>query len=372
MSEAPPQSAPICVYGATGYTGRLVAAELHRRGADVVLAGRSAAKLEIVAEDCGAPPTHVVSLDDARGLHELLEPCAAVIACAGPFQRHGEPVLEAATQSATHYLDTTGEQSFMRVVFDRYGPMAERSGIALVTAMGFDYAPGDMIASLTAAGMGSLDEVVLAYATRGFGASRGTALSALGILAGGDREWREGRLVAAPRGVGSGRFDFPDPVGSQRMVRFPAGEHVTVPRHVDTAGVRTMMTASAVMPHPSLGVVAPLGMPALQLAARTPLRGVLAAAISRLPDGPDEEDRRRSRFTVVCEARRADLVRRAVVTGSDVYGLTARTVVEGALRCATPGFERAGALAPSQAFDPSDFLDSLRSAGVDYEVGTLP
>ena len=109
-----------------------------------------------------------------------------MIACAGPFRLHGEPVLAAAVEARTHYLDTTGEQPFMRKVFEDYGPSAGRAGVALVTAMGFDYVPGDMIAALTAEGMGPLDEIVLAYAVRGFGATRGTALSALGMMAGGD------------------------------------------------------------------------------------------------------------------------------------------------------------------------------------------
>ena len=75
----------MAVYGATGYTGRLVAAELRRRGADFVLAGRNQAKLDIVSEDVGGAPARAVALDDEAGLRELLEPCGAVIACAGPF-----------------------------------------------------------------------------------------------------------------------------------------------------------------------------------------------------------------------------------------------------------------------------------------------
>ena len=51
-----------------------------------------------------------------------------------------------------------------------------------------------------------------------------------------------------------------------------------------------------------------------------------------------------------------------------MYGLTARTTAEGALRCAAPGYDRTGALAPSQAFDPRDFLNGLREFGIEYEV----
>ena len=53
------------------------------------------------------------------------------------------------------------------------------------------------------------------------------------------------------------------------------------------------------------------------------------------------------------------------MTGRDLYGLTARTTVEGALRFAAPGYDRKGALAPSEAFDPRDFLSAL---GIEHEV----
>ena len=160
-----------------------------------MLAGRSREKLDaLAAEVGGSPDVQAVSLDDADGLRNLLEPCAAVIACAGPFAIHGEPVLRAAAETGTHYLDTTGEQGFMKRVFDEFGPIAEKSGAALVTGMGFDYVPGDMIASLTAKGMGPLQELSLNYAVAGFGPSRGTARTALGQIAGEDVQWLAGRV----------------------------------------------------------------------------------------------------------------------------------------------------------------------------------
>src|SRR4051812_14518598 len=369
MPETPQQTGPIAVYGATGYTGRLVAAELRRRGAEMVLAGRSRAKLEILAEDLGGGiEIRDAGLDDPGALRSVLEPCAAVIACAGPFLLHGEPVLAAAVDARTHYLDTTGEQPFMVKVFEDYGASARRAGVALVTAMGFDYAPGDMIAALTAEGMGTLDEIVLAYAVGGFGATRGTALSAIGMMAESDIEWRDGELVSAGRGVGGGSWEFPEPIGRQRMVRYPAGEHVTVPRHVKTQQVRTLLTASTVIPLPLLPRIAPLVMVPVQLPMRTPLRRAVAALIPRMADGPSEESRRRSSFTVVCEARQGSQQRRGAVSGADLYGFTARTIVEGALRCAAPAYDRAGALAPSEAFDPRDFLGALEDFGVEHEV----
>lgn len=356
----------ICVYGATGYTGRLVAAELLASGAEVILAGRSEQKLDALAGELGgAARTAAVGLDDEAGLRELLEPCAAVIACAGPFSVHGEPVVRAAADVGTHYLDTTGEQGFMRRVFEEFGPLAARSGAALMTGMGFDYVPGDMIAALTAEGMGEVDELSLAYAVSGFGPSRGTARTALGQMADGDVTWLEGAYVDADRSVSRGKFEFPEPIGVQRMTRYPAGEHITVPRHVKTRVVRTSLTASTTSP---VAIAAPILMPGLQLALRTPLRGALGVAIGRLPEGPSEPDRRKAQFTIVCDARAGARRRRGIIRGHDVYGLTARSTAVGALRCAAPEFAGEGALAPSQAFEPRGFLPELAGFGVEHEV----
>ncbi len=363
----PNQTGPIAVYGATGYTGRLVCAELARRGAGFVAAGRNPAKLEALSGSLGGVPTRAVATDDGAGLRSLLDPCAAVIACAGPFCAHGEPIVAAAADTGTHYVDTTGEQPFMRLVFDRYGIPAERTGAALVSAMGFDYAPGDMIAALTAEGMGPLEEITLAYSVQSFRMTRGTTLSGMEMVSAGDLEYADGRLRPADRSVGRGSFRFPRPVGLEPMVRYPSGEPITVPRHVETRRVRTMLTAATLAPRRAAPLM-PALMPAIAAAMRTPLKRLAEGLVNRLPEGPDPEARRSAHWMIVCEARADGATRRGVVSGTDVYGLTAATTVEGALRLATEGYERSGALAPSQAFDPAGFLDALADFGVALEV----
>ena len=363
------QAGPIAVYGASGYTGRLVAGELSRRGADFLIAGRSREKLQALSEDLGGAPIRVAALDDGAALRSLLEPCAAVIACAGPFTRHGQPLVAAAAETGTHYLDTTGEQTFIRMVFERYAEPAERSGACLVSAMGFDYAPGDMIASLTAAGMEPLDEIVVAYRVHGFAPTRGTALSALEVFGGEDVVWKGGGWQPAPRSVDGGRWRFPEPVGEQRTLRYPAGEQIMVPRHVETAEVRTLLSGMALPPPP----LASLAMPALGVAMRTPFRHVVNAVIGRMPEGPSEQQRRRSRVMVDCAARTGTGRRRGTLTAAiDPYDLTAAIISQAAQLAAEPGFDRSGALAPAQAFDPREFLDSLAEVGVETQVEPLP
>jgi short subunit dehydrogenase-like uncharacterized protein len=357
----------IAVYGATGFTGGLIARELKRLGADFLIAGRDARKLEALSEDLGGVPCEAVSVDDPAGLREMLEPCSVVVACAGPFGLHGEPVVAAAADTGTHYLDTTGEQGFMRMVFDRYGARAAETGAALVSGMGFDYLPGDLIAALTAEGMGVLEEIVVAYCVHGFAPTHGTALSGLEIMRGGDVVWANGDWRPAPRSADGGRWRFPDPLGELRMLRYPAGEQITVPRHVETARVRTLLNGMVVPP--VLMPVATAASPLLGMAMRTPLRRAMGALIRRLPAAPSEEDRKKARFTISCEARGGPGARRGIVRGGDVYGLTAVSLAHGALLCADPAYDRRGALAPAQAFDPADFLAVLDVA---TEIDPLP
>ena len=117
---------------------------------------------------------------------------------------------------------------------------------------------------------------------------------------GGDVEWRKLKWLPADQSVGRGHFDFPEPIGRQRMVRYPAGEQITVPRHVATRRVRTMITASTLAPS-ALGPVLPLlsARPGSRCAPRA--QGWWAAMIDRLPEGPSSEDRDAARFTIVCD-----------------------------------------------------------------------
>jgi short subunit dehydrogenase-like uncharacterized protein len=362
------QTGPIAVYGATGYTGRLVVAELVKAGADFMVSGRSTEKLKALrAEFELEAPAKPARVDDPASLRELLADCSVVIDCAGPFVRFGEPVLAAAVETGTHYLDTTGEQPYMKMAYERYGPGAARAGVAVIPAMGFDYVPGDMIASLTADGMGELDEISMNYCWQGFKPSQGTARTTLEIIRGAGLTWRNREWVEDRGSAARGVYEFPSPVGRQRMMRYPAGEQITLPRHVPTRDVRTAINAgdfsNDLMAQLFTAMVRPAG-----LAMRTPIKRLLDAGISRLPEGPTPVQRDQVRWMIVCDAKRGDLERKGVISGKDVYGLTGAAIVHGALIAATKGFEGRGGLAPSQAFDPKDFLAGLEHFDVRWRI----
>jgi short subunit dehydrogenase-like uncharacterized protein len=362
------QTGPIAVYGATGYTGRLVVAELLKADVDFIVSGRSPEKLDALrAEFELDAPARAARLDDPASLRELLADSAVVIDCAGPFVKFGEPVLAAAVETGTHYLDTTGEQPYMKMAYERYGSGAARAGVAVVPAMGFDYVPGDMIASLTANSMGELDELDMHYCWRDFTPSQGTARTTLEIISGNDLEWRNMEWVEAGGGVSRGTYEFPEPFGRQHMFRYPSGEQITVPRHVPTRNVRASMNTGAFSSERLAPIFAATVRPA-GLAMRTPLKRVMNAVISRLPEGQTPEQRKKMTWAIVCEAKRGEVERKGVISGRDVYGLTAAAIVRGAILAARKGFEASGGLAPSQAFDPKSFLTGLERFDVRWQI----
>jgi short subunit dehydrogenase-like uncharacterized protein len=360
----------IAVYGATGYTGRLVAQELRRRGLTARLCGRNGGKLRALASELGVDwELRAAAVDDPGALRKAFAGADTVLNCAGPFTFYGAPVIEAALDAGAHYCDTTGEQPYMQKVYEHLDEPARRAGRAVVPAVGFDYVPGDLACALAAQDHEPLRELVVAYSVKGFGASRGTLHSAIEMLKGGDTEYVDGALRPSGRAPLRERFTFPDPVGEQVVARYPGGEVVTVPRHVRTRAVRQRISARSFAPHPVLAPAVPAATLAFGALLRTPAGAVLDGLIDRLPEGPDEDARRASAFTIVAEAHGEDgRTGRVVVEGNDVYGITAVMAVEIARRMGADGFDRSGALAPAQAVDPEDFLSFLSEHGISYRV----
>lgn len=123
--------ARISIYGATGYTGQLVAAEALRRGVDVVLLGRDK---DALAKIPGAKETKAVGLDDISSLTAAFEGSNVVLSCVAPFSQLGSAVLEAAIQAKTHYVDISGDVNWVKRVHDEFGPKAKAAGVILLPA----------------------------------------------------------------------------------------------------------------------------------------------------------------------------------------------------------------------------------------------
>src|SRR5215218_4205332 len=142
-------AARIVLFGATGYTGRLAAEAMVERGLKPVLAARSKEKLDALATELGGElDTAVADVADPPSVRALVERGDVLVTTVGPFARWGGPAAAAASDAGACYIDSTGEPAFIREVFERYGPAAEKSGAAMVTAFGYDWVPGNLAGGL--------------------------------------------------------------------------------------------------------------------------------------------------------------------------------------------------------------------------------
>ncbi|MCM3419777.1 saccharopine dehydrogenase family protein [Sphingopyxis alaskensis] len=161
-------SAPVIVYGASGYTGKLIAAHLAQYGIPFIAAGRSRERLEEqmakVPELAGAAYEIVAVDHDEAALTELFTGATVVYNVTGPFMQLGEPVVAASLAAGAHYLDTTGEADWMAFIRDKFGAAFAAKGLLLCPAASYMWAAGNLAAeiALETPGIDSLDILYLA------------------------------------------------------------------------------------------------------------------------------------------------------------------------------------------------------------------
>jgi short subunit dehydrogenase-like uncharacterized protein len=354
----------IVLYGATGYTGGLIADELTSAGLTFTLAGRDPTRLAALSEQRGGIPWAAASVDDPAGLRALLADARVVINCAGPFTLSGEGILAAAIETGTHYLDTTSEQLFLRKVFEDSSP----AGVALVSGLGLGLV-GDLLSHLVARDREPLASLEIGYWTVNQAMGRGTALTVLEVLRERDLVYENGSLSFGGRGIQLGSFEFPPPIGKQPVIRFPSCEVITVPRHTQTRAVRVVQAAAGLAPKPALARFVQLGLPVGQAALRTPIYRLAQRAASRSSAAPTEQQREAAEFTVhVVAHSETGAIASATARGRDPYRLTAAALTQAARYMSEPDYSRAGALAPAVAFDPEALLRALEPIGLSWSV----
>jgi short subunit dehydrogenase-like uncharacterized protein len=338
----------ILIYGATGYTGRLVAAEAARRDLDVVLAGRNAKTLEEVATPLGFE-TRCVALEDSAALRDALGDIACVLHIAGPFSRTAAPMLDACLETGTHYLDVTGEIDVFEAIARRDSE-ARSAGILMLPGVGFDVVPSDCLAAHVAARVEEPRTLRIAIAGMGGGVSRGTAKTAIESLGDGLRIRRDGILTPLPSGSLVRDFDFG--AGPARGVAMPWGDiatafHSTGIPDIEVyfilgGGVSRMLKATR------------LFAPLFRLA---PVQDLLKSRIDKMPAGPDEKARSATTAVLLAEVEGpGDQLARARLETPSGYQLTYQAAVEIAMRVAR-GEAPTGYQTPSSAFGADLVLD---------------
>ncbi|MGF1456628.1 MAG: saccharopine dehydrogenase family protein [Alphaproteobacteria bacterium] len=142
----------VVIYGATGYTGQLVAEYMAQNYASAAspvwaLAGRNRDKLAQVRDAVGAPaatPLVVADAGDPASLKAMAARARVVLTTVGPYTHYGEPLVAACVEAGTDYVDLCGEVLWMRRMIEAYDDKAKASGARIVFSCGFDSIPFDM------------------------------------------------------------------------------------------------------------------------------------------------------------------------------------------------------------------------------------
>jgi len=142
----------IIVYGATGYTGRLVCEYLNRQygvngKVKWAMAGRSQDKIDSVREEMGIPadvPTVVADANDLASIKSMVEGTRVLLTTVGPYQLYGSDVVAACAQAGTDYVDLCGEPAWMHEMIAKHQADAQASGARNVFSCGFDSVPFDL------------------------------------------------------------------------------------------------------------------------------------------------------------------------------------------------------------------------------------
>lgn len=299
------------LYGATGYTGRLIARRAAARGERVVLAGRSIAKVAPLAAELGLEH-RIFALSDPVALRRGLKGVESVAHCAGPFTATALPMALACVETGTHYLDITGEID----VFEQLHALDERARaakIVLLPGAGFDVVPTDCLAATVAAALPSATRLDLAFLAGG-SASPGTARTAIEGLPDGGRARIDGTIRTVPMGWRRTRAAFPS--GPRTVTSIPWGDVSTA---FHSTGIPNITTYT----------VLPPGAAAFSKVMRLrPARVLARAAVGALVRGPGAKALAGTRSEVWARASDdAGRSAQATLTLPNGYELTVESVL---------------------------------------------
>jgi short subunit dehydrogenase-like uncharacterized protein len=349
----------LLIYGASGFTGRLLAERARDCSVDTILAGRNRGRLEHIAQVSGLP-YRVLGLVDRSDLDAGLRDIAVVINAAGPFVSTARPMLEACLRTGTHYLDVSGELPVFQQAHG-YDEAARAPGVMVMPGVGFVVAATDCLAAHVAAHMPDACDLRLALSHTGL-VSRGSYTTMIGLLREGVTVRRDGRLCAVPAGQLERGFDYGE------------GERLST-----AASWADVFTAYCTTGIPNIEVYVEAGAWArsfYQLTAYfadllrlAPARKLLELQARFLPEGPSEEERAGAPRVIVAEVE--DRYKRCVgarLHTPDGYSFTALSALAIAQR-ALAGDVRTGFQTPAGVYG-ADFVLSLQGVRRDNATRT--
>jgi short subunit dehydrogenase-like uncharacterized protein len=399
----------IALFGATGFTGALVAKYLAEHApseARIGLAGRSEEKLSAVRSELPAAaadwPLIVADKSDADSLATLASGTRAVVTTVGPYAQGGLALVEACAAAGTNYADLAGEILFMRDSIDRYYDAAKASGARIVHASGFDSIPFDLGVlvlreKVREDGAGELEDTTSMVVGMKGGMSGGTLASLMGQLDEAKSDRDRGRVMVDPYALSPDRKAEPD-LGDESDLRSMKRDSDSgawlAPFMMAAINTRVVRRSNALQdwdygrkfkysevmafrsgpaaPAMAAGMTAGLGGLMAGLGFR-PSRSVLEKVLPSAGEGPSEKTRESGYFKIEIRARTssgAQYVCRVSAQGDPGYKATSVMLGEAGLCLALDGDKLpggGGVLTPATAMG-MPLVERLRAAGFTFEA----
>ena len=399
----------IVLWGASGFTGKLVAEYLvHQRrdlgGLRWALGGRNEKKLADVRAELRAPDLPLVLGDgeDADSMRRLAERTTVVCTTVGPYARYGTALVEACARGGTHYCDLTGEVYWVRRMIDRFQDEATESGARLVPSCGFDSIPSDIgvyaVQRETRARHGAPSPYVKGrVAGASGGASGGTIASAMEMLDEAARDTEVGRILTDPYALNpAGQRKGPEQPDQNLPIYDEDFEQWTAPFFMAGVNTRVVRRSGALLgslygedfryDESTLSGDGPLG--AMRAAATSfgtglamgamalgPVRRLVGPRLPQPGEGPSAQQREEGywdlRFWAAPPRGVSAPAVRARLTGDrdPGYGSTSKMLAESALCLATDELpSRAGFLTPASAMGDALIPRLEAHAGIGLEI----
>lgn len=375
----------LIVYGASGYTGRLVAEHLARRygvGGEVkwAMAGRSAAKLAQVRDEICAPPETplvVADADDPASLAAMVRRARAIITTVGPYQLYGSALVAACAKAGTDCLDLSGEPNWMRAMIDAHHAEAQASGARILHSCGFDSIPFELgVWFCQDTAKTRLGHVVphVKGRVRGIdgGLSGGTAASGAATMAAIQKDPSLLAIMMSPFGLTPGFEGPPQPMGNATQDDPDVGGKVS-PFMMAVINTKNVHRSNLLMGHPygrdfvydEMVIGGPDGAVGF-----TDL-GSLPGGAPKPGEGPTREERERGFFDVLFIGVDGDGGRVKVAVKGDMdpgYGSTSKMLAETAICLVRAPDVPGGVWTPGAALQGRLVQRLQDHAGLSFEV----
>ncbi len=338
----------LLIYGATGYTGRLIVQRALARGLRPVIAGRDQHAIASMAAACGLE-WRTARVDQPACLRSMTASATVLLNAAGPFSTTSAPLIDACVATGTHYLDITGEAGTIEATV-RWHDAGARRGVMLMPGVGFEVVASDCLAAHVARRLPGARALKLGF-DKSQATSRGSLKTSVEMSGQGVLVRRQGKLVSVPPGSLAYHFDYGH--GPQISLAVSLGDASSAFFSTGIPDVETYLRATL----PVWGAVTASRYWGWLLST-PPWQAFLKAQMDCLAPDPSPQARGAGWATLVAEARDASgrCARSRLQTG-DVYSFTALSAVGVAERTLAgelkPGFQT-----PSRVYGP-DFVLSF-------------